>query len=270
MKTMQICTVRRPAQLKAAAAALCAALILSAFTARGGRSGTEVRTAQGGEVVTQEYTVPAQALHMISFGAYEEESAARVEAARYVGRGTAGYIYPVDRLYVVAAGYDSREDAERVAEQIESSEGIVCQVLSVRSEPVSLQMTGTQRQIQTLVSSDATLRQALGDLQQLSFVLDSGEADYLEVSRRLEDAIDQTALAASQLRGDYALSGDAIGAGYLRLLNGLASSIRQFLTSGAETTLAFSSRIKYACIDNRLAYIDFLNGLTGTAGFGAD
>ena len=270
MKTMQICTVRRPAQLKAAVAALCAALILYAFTARGARSGAEVRTAQGGEVVTQEYTVPAQALHMISFGAYEEESAARVEAARYVGRGTAGYIYPVDRLYVVAAGYDSREDAERVAEQIESSEGIVCQVLSVRSEPVSLQMTGTQRQIQTLVSSDATLRQALGDLQQLSFVLDSGEADYLEVSRRLEDAIDQTALAASQLRGDYALSGDAIGAGYLRLLSGLANSIRQFLTSGAETTLAFSSRIKYACIDNRLAYIDFLNGLTGTAGFGAD
>ena len=208
--------------------------------------------------------MPEQNLHMISFGAYDTEAEARVEAARYVGRGTAGYIYPASRLFVIAAGYEAREDAQRVAEQLQSAEGIACEVLSVKSEPVCLKITAAQAQIQALVSCDATLREALSELGQLSFALDGANSDYLQVTSRLQDTLDRTALAASSLREDYQLAGDAIGGGYLRLLNAYSSSIRQLLTDSAATTLAFSSRLKYAFLDNRLAYIQFLQGLSGS------
>ena len=137
-------------------------------------------------------------------------------------------------------------------------------MLSVKSEPVCLKITAAQAQIQALVSCDATLREALSELGQLSFALDGANSDYLQVTSRLQDTLDRTALAASSLREDYQLAGDAIGGGYLRLLNAYSSSIRQLLTDSAATTLAFSSRLKYAFLDNRLAYIQFLLGLSGS------
>ena len=264
MKTMLIRRSRRPSQLMKALIFLGIALLAYAVTALGGAKKATVETGKGAELVTQEYNVPEQNLHMISFGAYDTEAEARVEAARYVGRGTAGYIYPASRLFVIAAGYEAREDAQRVAEQLQSAEGIACEVLSVKSEPVCLKITAAQAQIQALDSCDATLREALSELGQLSFALDGANSDYLQVTSRLQDTLDRTALAASSLREDYQLAGDAIGGGYLRLLNAYSSSIRQLLTDSAATTLAFSSRLKYAFLDNRLAYIQFLQGLSGS------
>ena len=254
---------RRPIQITLALCFLLGALIAYACSASLGRKRASVQCAQGAEIVSQEYQVPAQSLHMLSFGAYDTEAEARVEAARYVSRGTAGYVYQAARLFVIAAGYDAREDAERVAGQLQSAEGIACEVISVKSEPVCLKITASQAQIQALISCDATLREALSELLALSFALDGQGADYLQVSSRLQDTLDRTSLAASSLREDYQLASDSIGGGYLRLLTACSGSIRRLLTDGASTTLAFSSRLKYAFLDNRLAYIELLQGLAG-------
>lgn len=263
MKTVRIRAGRAARSLRHAALFLGAAGVFYLLSLRGGAVSPQAVGAPGNEVTTQEYTVPAQEVHLLSFGGYDEEVDARVEAARYVSRGTAGYIYPAERLFVIAAAYESRQDAERVAGQIEAQEGIACQVISVRSEPVSLRITATPGQIETLVSADATMREALDELFELSFALDDPQVDYLEVTGRMQDAVDRTCLAANALRGEYALTRLGVGQGYLSLLDGYAESLRRLLTDGAETTLAFSSRLKYALISSRLSYIAFLMQATG-------
>lgn len=257
MKRVRIRTGRRPS-LRWTLPLVCAAGVFYLLTAQGRRA-PSVAGSVGGEAITQAYTAPAQEIHLLSLGGYDGEAEARVEAARYVGRGTAGYIYPAQQLFVIAAGYSTRADAERVAEQLEAAEGLACQVISIRSEPVSLRITAASSQIEALITADATLRQVHAQLQPLAFALDGGEADYLQVVGQLQDTIDQAKLAADGLRGDYELSSLPLGQGYLRLLDGYAESLRQVLVTGADTVLAFSSRLKYALIDSRLAYIDFLS-----------
>ena len=78
--------------------------------------------------------------HLVQFGAYEDALSARIEAARYMPRGAAGYVLEGSLYRVIGAGYDSRQDAQGVCERLREEEGMEASVYSLSSGEVELTM----------------------------------------------------------------------------------------------------------------------------------
>ena len=214
-----------------------------------------------GERVTREIIIEALEMHLISFGGYDGAASARVEAARYVPRGAAGYVLPLEKWEVIGAGYSRREEAEKVCAQLETAEGIACRVISIASPEAVLRMTAGSAQIAAFLEGEKTLRSVTDALGQLAFSVDRGEANVKQAGMVIESQRERAAKAAEELALQTEGSSNGVFLRLQTLLEELCAQTEQMLRESSG--MALSSRLKYVYVDFKVREIEMLNDMVG-------
>ncbi len=158
MKTRMV-RVRRVEPVRRAAALFL--LALGAFvwlTARRGDPVAAILSARDAERTAAQVVFDPLALHAVRTAVCDSEAAARVEAARYASRGAAGFILRREVWHVLAAGYDTAEEADAVRDGLREKEGMSCDTVSLVCGPARLRVTATAEQTAALTGCEAALR----------------------------------------------------------------------------------------------------------------
>ena len=163
-----------------AAAAWALAVLLTALfvflIARGAGTQSGEETPESAPRRAYALTFAPLETHLVQFGAYEDALSARIEAARYMPRGAAGYVLEGSLYRVIGAGYDSRQDAQGVCERLREEEGMEASVYSLSSGEVELTIQGTQAQVEALTQAETALRNAAAQLNETAFGYDRGNS----------------------------------------------------------------------------------------------
>lgn len=216
----------------------------------------------GPERVTEDVEISALNAYLIQLGACDSAEEARVEAARYVQRGAAGYLLPQgERQLVIGAGYDTMAEAESVQKRLYEDERLLSEIQALGSPALTLRVTAAPVQVDALREAEAHLREQTAAMGQTAFAIDAGEVDAPTARARFSVGRDKTADVLGRLS---AVAGDqpgAVASGLIDLLAQLRDKQSQLSSAEMKTTLSFSSKIKYNYIDLRVRHIAFLNSL---------
>ncbi len=214
------------------------------------------------EQVTQEVSFGAMELHLVALAQQEDPTQARIEAARYAPRGAAGYLLERDGLYqVVGNGYATREEADRVVQNLAEEEGIAAHVLSCAGAGALLRVTATPDQQSALAEGEALARRLEEELRGHALALDRGERQVPVVRAALSLCAQEAEQAGARLSRAAGETPNPVAGGVIQLLEQLAQDCGQLAQEEQDTPLTFSSRLKYAYLSAALAHIDFLNSL---------
>ncbi len=206
--------------------------------------------------------LPAANIYCACFGTYGDAGTARVEAARYVVRGAAGFVRPQGDTYLVlASAYGTEGDARSVCTHISEDEGISTSVFAFSAEPVSVRVTATERQLAALAAAVDALGRYPEDLNALALRIDGGELDSKTARALTEVSLTELSKLERELRISLADTDDRFATGVYKLLNDFTASTRTVSGDEALKGLALSSVLKYNYIASRLGVIDFMNSL---------
>lgn len=215
------------------------------------------------EKVTRDISFDAMSLYLVELCRGEDEGAVRIEAARYVPRGAAGYLYQMDDAFlVIGAGYGDRADAETVAAQLDKAEPLTTQVHEALGEAALLRVTATEGQLKALIEAEQVLRTLSSALQSHAIALDRGEMDAptLRAAASLEANQARSAMAAlTRAAGDRP---NSVATALIDQLADLTDALDHLSGDTSESALTLSSKVKYSHIDARLRHIAFLNQLS--------
>ena len=218
------------------------------------------RSAEPGVQVTEEIAFAPLEVYCLQFASCASAEEARVEAARFVERGAAGYVHPANGKYLVlGAGYAYAADAERVTERLQEAEQLAGEVYALAAPQVRLRVTAGENQIASVVAADALMRTEVDQLGEMAFQIDRGEL-------RPDAARTLIAVQASQARELLAdlkaiPGGNSIFAGLTEQVERFAAALDVLAHESAASDLALSGKIKYNYLSARLGYIDFLRRL---------
>jgi len=224
----------------------------------------ETSAAGRGGRVMREIVIDGLEVWLVSFGRYDGLSEAKVEAARYVPRGAAGYVLEGEGYSVVGAGYTSQEDAEKVCGQLNAAEGMDCEAERTYAPPVTLRMTAGSEQITAFLEAERTLRDTAGALGQLAFSVDRGDADAAQAAEVIGTHLKNVESAEKKLREQLADSESGIFGDLLAMLGDMAGQMEEMRQE--KGAMAVSSRLKYCHVDFRVREIEWMNGLNASAG----
>ena len=265
MKTRMVRVRRRQ---PARRVVLLLALTLAAFVYLAARRGDPVRAildAQSAQRVRTDVVFDGLALHAVRTAACDSEEAARVEAARYVSRGAAGYVLRREVWHVLAAGYETAAEAEAVRNSLRESEGMNCDTVSLICGPVRLRVTATPEQTAALAACEDKLRETVALIGSLSYAIDRGDAAVPQAIGVLKAQAE--AMAAARDKLDSATGGTpdpAVCAPLLALAKNAEKGLEKL--TGENATLPdvlFSGRMKALFLALRAGQIDYLANLGG-------
>ncbi len=215
--------------------------------------------------VRSDVVLPGLELHAVRTAACASEEAARVEAARYVPRGAAGYVLHRETWHVLCAGYETAEDAAAVRDRLREAESMSCDTVSLVCEPVRIRVTATAAQTETLTACEAKLRETVALIGALSYAIDRGETSVSQAVGVLRSQKQ----ALSEARGRFLTAAgsplDGVVCGPLSDLAGAAEKGLEKLTAeeAALPATLFSGRMKALFLSLRVGQIDYLAGLGG-------
>jgi len=212
-----------------------------------------------GERVTREVAIEAIDIHLICFGEWGTQSAAQMEAGRYVPRGAAGYVMQEgERFCVIGAMYEDAAQAERVCTQLGAAEGLSCSVKRNRAAEVRMRMTAREGQIEAFVQGEKTMRQTWRALGALSLALDRGEANVQQAHAVLDGHLEKMRSARKALK-DAGGTEQEIFVSLDVLLDALTSDLEEMTEERGR--MALSAKLKYCGIDAALRQAVWMNGM---------
>lgn len=141
-----------------------------------------MRSAQT-ESTVRTYTLEGMRWYALSLGACEDGAQAIDMAQAYQKRGAAGYIDSLNQ--VLAAAYDTREDALLVQQNLLKYHGVETVVQEIYSPSVTVEMEGLESRTQALCEGYDLLCAMAGEMYRLSLQLDKGETDAPAAKERL-------------------------------------------------------------------------------------
>ncbi len=211
---------------------------------------------------SQSVFVPAQDWYAIQFGAYSSDEAARKQAGQYVGRGAAGYTLEDTSFRVLAAVYNSRDEAETIKARLKDGQGIDSYIYRLSADAVELAVTAAPAQIEALQNSYDALNAALQELGRLSMELDKQRIDGAGVILATQEV--RLNILAKQKALEQALSGSQsdVVVGLRNLLDNAAQGLETICMQNAQETVIMTSKIKYHQIDLLWRYVQYTRQIT--------
>lgn len=216
-------------------------------------------TAETGERVTEEIAIEPLSVYLVSFGGYDVMNSAKVEAARYVPRGAAGYILKREKLYVIGAGYEKREDAEKACISLAAQEGLACAVIEAFSPQVEMRVTAGRRQIEAFVEAERALREGAGTLGMMGFAVDRGEATLMQAQEVVRTHLNRIRAAKAALDALNSQADNGLFSEIAGLLEETVLQMEEMLEE--QKKMGLSSRLKYLYVDMRVREIEMMNAL---------
>jgi len=221
--------------------------------------GREETKTEPGERVTEEVSVEPLGIYLVSFGGYDVMNSAKVEAARYVPRGAAGYILKKEKLYVIGAGYAEKAEAEKACVYLAAQEGLACAVIEMYCPGVNMRMTAGSAQIEAFLDAEKTLRGCAQTMGQMAFAVDRGEASLSQAQEVVKTQRKKLEAAQKALLEAAGGTDSGVFRGIGTLLEEMLVQTGQMLED--EKTMGLSGRLKYCHIDMTVREIEMLNAL---------
>lgn len=253
---------RRPAVRRAVVLlliTLCAYLYMFALR---GDPVQAILDARDEERVRREVSFDSLEIHAVRTAVCDSEETARVEAARYIPRGAAGYMLQEETWHILCAGYETEAQAKTVRDRLRAEENIACDVLGLVADKVSIYVTAAPSQIDALIACERRLRETETLLGALSLAADDGETPRSQIASAIEEAASLLDGALSDFKA-AAGEGDETVCAPLQDMAGYAVTVLEKLAGeyGALGDTLFSGRVKDAFIRLRVAHIFWLDSL---------
>lgn len=134
---------------------------------------------------TRQIILPGGRYFALQLGAFSDPQSAGALAESYRSRGAAGYIWKNDSYRVLAAAYDSRENALAVQQQLADKHGVDAYLCPLTRSQITLKLTGQKAQLNALSDAYDLCAQLTGTLSTLSQSLDSGAMEQEAVLQAL-------------------------------------------------------------------------------------
>ena len=261
MRTRMVRMRRRRGSVMWAMVLLCAAMAayvrVSLPMLSEGRANEIEQT--GGTRLTKEVVIEKIDVNLICFGIWGTQSAAQIEAGRYVPRGAAGYILQDGQEFcVIGAMYEDAAQAERVCGQLREAEGLSCTVRRETVAEVKMRMTARQTQIEAFVQGEKTVRQIWRALGGMALALDRGEADVRQAQSVLEGHLEKLRAARQSLNSAGGTE-QAVVASLDALMGTMECDLETLQTTSGR--MALSAALKYCGIDAALRHGVWMNGM---------
>lgn len=211
---------------------------------------------------TREVALDTAQAHLVILGRADGPEAARVEAARFVSRGAAGYVFQDGGVYQVAgACYESREEADAVAARLIESGEAQATAATYSAGPARLRITAPPDHLAALTGAEALVRSQLADLGAMAFSLDAGE-DVSAVRAALYIAAREAQAAGELLQNAAGETPGPVAGPLLDILRALTQTQEALAAFEAKSPLFFSSKMKYNQIDLRMRHLSLLRTLS--------
>ncbi|MGI6151369.1 MAG: SPOR domain-containing protein [Christensenellales bacterium] len=222
----------------------------------GGYSSTSAAPASS-DRTAGEIRLESRTYYTLQMGAFSNKQNAEKLAAELQGRAAAGYVYFDDGLYrVIAAAYESQEDARAVKEQLMEQNGLDSKVNELVLPTVALRVTAEEAQFNAVRDAFDAAERACSELFEISEGFDKKELTAAQVATKLQDLADSCEAPARALEGE---------AGQLTaLLLGMTQDLRDCSAKNGENTVEFSALLKYTQIKVVCAFADFLKQMKET------
>ncbi len=227
------------------------------LTPSGGYSSTSAAPAAT-DGTTGEIRLESRTYYTLQLGAFSSEQNAEKLAGELKGRAAAGYVYSDEGLYrVLAAAYESRDDARAVKEQLMAQNGLDSKVNELVLPAVVLRVNAGEEQFSVVQDAFAAADSACSELFEICEGFDKGELSAAQVAGRLNDLAASCEVPAKALADE---PGSDAGKLYA-LLEGMAKDLRDCAANNGENTVEFSAALKYTQIKEVCAFADFLKGI---------
>ena len=214
--------------------------------------------------VTQEVAFDGMEAYFVALGQYATAEEARIEAARYIPRGAAGYVLETDEGFcVLGAGYGAQAEAEGVADALAAQEGLDCFVREHSAPGVRLRVTAQEAQIARVCEAEALLRAVSQELADIALRLDRAEIESEAARTLVNVASGRLSDAHEALLSIPGARENAVCAGLLTLTEQFRASLFVLSGENSKTTLSLSAKIKYNSIDIALSHMRYLRELNG-------
>lgn len=195
--------------------------------------------------------------YLIALSGGGEAENARIDSARYMKRGAAGYLMERNgQWFSIGNMYFSKEEADLITEHLLKN-GINASVIELNEKGVTLRVTADEDTLDALSFCVSAFREYEESLMNFSYRLDAGELSKREARVLLSvlyyDLSEKRAEAEKALKTLDKNAAKEIFAMYLNLLDDVSS-----LTKNEGGEMMLSARIKYALIDHALLKISLL------------
>ena len=211
---------------------------------------------------SREVTLPGQSWYALCMLSMDEESAARSQAAALQNRGAGGYVRYSQGYQVLGAAYESRADAQLVADQLKSLHGLSVQTVAIDRPEITLRLSGQRAQLTVLEDAYCLADQAAQQLSALSRGLDEHSLDAASVRAALSSLQDTAAAMRDRLIlrfGDSPVHA-AVG-NMINLLGSLHQALDQALPETGAARLG--AKVKYCqllCVCRMAEHAALLSG----------
>lgn len=210
------------------------------------------------ERATSEVRLDEKVYYSLQLGAFSSEQNAENMAAELKGRAAAGYVYFDGELYrVLAAAYESKEDAQTVKTQLLEKNGLDSKVTELVLPAVALKVTAGEDQLAAVQEAFSAADSACSGLFEICEGYDKGEFTASQVSEKLVSLAESCEEPAGALSGASGGEAEKLAA----LLMSMAEDFRDCASNAGENSVAFSAVLKYTQIKEVCAFAEFLKGI---------
>lgn len=212
--------------------------------------------------LTRSLTLSGGDSHLVYTGAYATAADARLGAARYTGRGAAGYLYEADgAVLAVGSAYDDASDARAAAARLRE-QGIDAGVANARFLGLSVTMTATDEQIdafergyRALIACETALADAAERLDTDALTSAGAKNECALAAYELKTACDDLTKAV----GDH---GERLTNALCERLAGARKTVSD-LTNGPNDARYLASAVRTARLELFFARDAFLSDFSG-------
>ncbi|HHU79222.1 MAG: SPOR domain-containing protein [Caldicoprobacterales bacterium] len=212
--------------------------------------------------VTETLKTNALTIYAIQMGAFTDGSNAEAFAQELRNKGGAGYILDDGFYRVMAIGFQSEEDAQKVRKGLKDDD-IEAHVYKMAASGVNMEITATKDNVAAISSAYESWEKNYRSLEDIIVSLDSGSVSPIEASDRIRAIKTEMGQMKNQLQEISSnQSNNAILSGLAALYDSSCQSLDKVLSKNVDDKVAISSVIKYTYIDMFMQYKDYMEQIT--------
>ncbi|MDN5277435.1 MAG: hypothetical protein PWR01_1400 [Clostridiales bacterium] len=212
--------------------------------------------------VTEQLDIAPFNLYAIQLGAFTSKENAEVAARELQAKGGAGYILNDKYFRLLAMGYASQADAQKVKQQLEK-EGIESQIYSISVPGVNMEITASADKVSSVKSAFSMWIDRTKALEDMVKNLDTSAISVEDAKKGIEATIGAFNSTLEQLKAYSATQeSNHILAGLQELYQKGIESLNGIFAGNVLDRVATSSKIKYTYIDMVYRYKQYIDSIT--------
>jgi hypothetical protein len=214
------------------------------------------------EKITESLKANALVMYTVQMGAFSEAENAQSFAKELKALGGGAYVLKDDFYRVLAVGYQSEEDAQKVRKDL-ATNGIESYIYKLATAGADMKITATEENVTAIRSAYEMWEDKYLSLEEMVIQLDSGAI----TSKDAYDQISEVKIDMESKRDrlntlNNNQNNNVILAGLVTLFDNTCQSLDKILSLNRSDKVAISAEIKYTYINMLMQYKEYMEQIT--------